>query len=191
MKSIWDRNPSLNGWWNLHVFWTIIIKWRYKYSFCSGRLMCGLVAVPKMCSSKVKLQKFLYNWTIVFCMLSPLPSAKPLLVCFQPYPMTDVDPKNTEEFASCGRTGRRNALADILDSNLASTSTASLPNELQKLQCTGNAGFMANLGNIAGLWYCSCLGRSAWHPWYWRSGLTDHVVGIKHLLDELKVPVEN
>lgn len=57
----------------------------------------------------------------------------------QPYPMTDVDSDKGNDFATCGRTGRRNALADILDANHATTSTASLPLEMQKLHCKGEA----------------------------------------------------
>jgi hypothetical protein len=55
--------------------------------------------------------------------------------------MTDVETgrvqQQKDDFANCGRTGRRNALADILDDNVASTTTAGLPLEIHKLQCTG------------------------------------------------------
>lgn len=43
-----------------------------------------------------------------------------------------------EEFISSGRTGRRNAMADILDSKRASTSTAGLDVDLSGLKCSGN-----------------------------------------------------
>ncbi|KAK3850206.1 hypothetical protein Pcinc_043072 [Petrolisthes cinctipes] len=47
----------------------------------------------------------------------------------------------TTEFIATGRTGRRNALPDIL-SDHSSTSTADLPDALEKLSCsdTGNEG---------------------------------------------------
>lgn len=52
--------------------------------------------------------------------------------------MTDELPQrqlavSQEEFLSTGRTGRRNALGDILDQNSAFLSTADLPDQLQAL----------------------------------------------------------
>ena len=44
---------------------------------------------------------------------------------------------SVEDFISTGRAGRRNALADIMDSRCGSTSTAGLPNSLAKLSCSG------------------------------------------------------
>ena len=45
---------------------------------------------------------------------------------------------NLEEFISSGRTGRRNAMADILDSKHASTSTAGIDLDMSGLKCSGN-----------------------------------------------------
>eukprot|EP00914_Ancora_sagittata_P034373 GHVO01069417.1.p1 GENE.GHVO01069417.1~~GHVO01069417.1.p1 ORF type:complete len:110 (+),score=13.97 GHVO01069417.1:178-507(+) len=68
---------------------------------------------------------------------SVLRKIRPRRSKFQPYPMTDVDPQQRGgDFGNCGRTGRRNALADILDSNVVSTTTASLPLDLQNMKCT-------------------------------------------------------
>jgi len=50
--------------------------------------------------------------------------------------MTDVDKKGLEEFIVSGRSGRRNALPDILDDNHAATATSELPYEMSKLQCS-------------------------------------------------------
>lgn len=41
-----------------------------------------------------------------------------------------------DDFLQTGRTGRRNALPDIHEEN-ATVSTASLPESLQKLSCSG------------------------------------------------------
>ncbi|XP_078333358.1 uncharacterized protein LOC111133130 [Crassostrea virginica] len=43
---------------------------------------------------------------------------------------------NLEEFISSGRTGRRNAMADILDSKHASTSTAGIDLDMSGLKCS-------------------------------------------------------
>ena len=51
--------------------------------------------------------------------------------------MTDVDTKGLDEFIASGRTGRRNALPDILDKKVADTDTSELPQDLAKLHCTG------------------------------------------------------
>jgi len=59
-----------------------------------------------------------------------------LFICHQPYQMTDVD-SSLELFIATGRTGRRNALANIKDGEVCKTSTASLPFQLEKLQCSG------------------------------------------------------
>ncbi|KAG7159780.1 cAMP-dependent protein kinase inhibitor beta-like [Homarus americanus] len=45
----------------------------------------------------------------------------------------------TTEFIATGRTGRRNALPDILSSH-AATSTADLPEALEKLSCSDSGG---------------------------------------------------
>ena len=42
----------------------------------------------------------------------------------------------TAEFIATGRTGRRNAVPDIMG-NESSTSTADLPDAMSKLSCTG------------------------------------------------------
>lgn len=42
----------------------------------------------------------------------------------------------TEQFIATGRTGRRNAVPDILDSAITTTSAADLPEALQKLSCS-------------------------------------------------------
>ena len=54
--------------------------------------------------------------------------------------MTDVvDKKGLEDFVISGRTGRRNALPDILDERTRATgpAVASLPQQMGKLTCTG------------------------------------------------------
>ncbi len=51
--------------------------------------------------------------------------------------MSDEAPKGLEDFIASGRTGRRNALPDILDNKNAATNTADLPLQMQKLQCSG------------------------------------------------------
>ena len=43
-----------------------------------------------------------------------------------------------QEFASTGRAGRRNALPDIRGEH-ASTSTADLPEQLEKMSCSGKS----------------------------------------------------
>lgn len=53
--------------------------------------------------------------------------------------MAEVEvPNSLEEFITSGRTGRRNAMADILDSKHASTSTAGLDLDMSSLKCSGN-----------------------------------------------------
>ena len=42
-----------------------------------------------------------------------------------------------EDFLNTGRTGRRNAMADVMDSKQTTVSTADLPFELDKLSCCG------------------------------------------------------
>ncbi|XP_066954665.1 uncharacterized protein [Macrobrachium rosenbergii] len=49
----------------------------------------------------------------------------------------DGQPDATSEFIATGRTGRRNAMPDILSSH-AATSTGDLPEALAKLSCSGN-----------------------------------------------------
>ena len=45
-----------------------------------------------------------------------------------------------EEFIATGRTGRRNAMPDILDSQKAAVSTGGLPFDMEKLNCSGIDG---------------------------------------------------
>ena len=42
-----------------------------------------------------------------------------------------------DDFLATGRTGRRNAMPDILDSQKAAVGTGSLQFEMEKLNCTG------------------------------------------------------
>ena len=51
--------------------------------------------------------------------------------------MTNVEGEEVDDFIASGRVGRRNALPDILDEKHAETSTASLPETLAKLSCSG------------------------------------------------------
>ena len=51
--------------------------------------------------------------------------------------MTDVDQTHLSVFLSTGRTGRRNALADVMDEKYVNTSSAGLPDALEGLCCTG------------------------------------------------------
>lgn len=44
---------------------------------------------------------------------------------------------SVDDFLSTGRTGRRNALPDILEQKSSHTNTADLPNQLQKLNFEG------------------------------------------------------
>ena len=55
----------------------------------------------------------------------------------QPYPMTNVEGEEVDDFIATGRVGRRNALPDILNDKHAGTSTADLPDTLSKLTCSG------------------------------------------------------
>jgi len=52
---------------------------------------------------------------------------------YKPYSMTNPSDAELEGFVATGRTGRRNALPDILDDNVTKTSTADLPEGLDKL----------------------------------------------------------
>ncbi|XP_003738265.1 cAMP-dependent protein kinase inhibitor beta [Galendromus occidentalis] len=45
-----------------------------------------------------------------------------------------------EGFLNSGRTGRRNALPDILDEQYAATGTGDLPMDMERLSCTDQAG---------------------------------------------------
>ncbi|CAG0887991.1 unnamed protein product [Cyprideis torosa] len=56
-----------------------------------------------------------------------------------------------EDFLSTGRTGRRNALPDIKDGSVATTSTAELPDILGNLSCSGpSTSGMQAAGGSAG-----------------------------------------
>lgn len=44
---------------------------------------------------------------------------------------------SVEGFLNSGRTGRRNALPDILDEQYAATGTGDLPTDMDRLSCTG------------------------------------------------------
>ena len=50
--------------------------------------------------------------------------------------MTEVE-GGLEMFIATGRTGRRNAISDMIDSKIRETSTGSLPLQMEKLHCTG------------------------------------------------------
>ena len=68
--------------------------------------------------------------------------------------------KGLEDFLNTGRTGRRNAMADIGDENIASISTSQLPLDMAKLSCAGRF-YMAKL-SMAYRFYMakvSCVGR--------------------------------
>ena len=64
--------------------------------------------------------------------------------------MSDAEvAQNMEEFSSSGRTGRRNALPDILDEKHTGTSTAGIAEGLEKMQCSGkNEGPYYNVLSI-------------------------------------------
>lgn len=71
--------------------------------------------------------------------------------------MAIMQDRNSEEvpreFLETGRTGRRNAMPDILHPQGAEVSTADLPSRLQQLVTTGNFVVMFcffNLGNATG-----------------------------------------
>lgn len=52
--------------------------------------------------------------------------------------MTEVECSAVlEDFVNTGRTGRRNAVPDILDEKTASVSTGGLPFDMEKLNCSG------------------------------------------------------
>ena len=56
------------------------------------------------------------------------------IVLLQPYPMSDVaENVLLEKFSSSGRTGRRNALPDVMDKKYVGTSVANLPGQLDQL----------------------------------------------------------
>ncbi|GAB1597725.1 uncharacterized protein LOC115210875 [Argonauta hians] len=51
--------------------------------------------------------------------------------------MTDVDVNNhLQDFIASGRTGRRNALTNMIDDEFSKVSTGDLSYELEKLKCT-------------------------------------------------------
>ncbi|CAD5114706.1 DgyrCDS3749 [Dimorphilus gyrociliatus] len=50
--------------------------------------------------------------------------------------MADVDSGGIEKFMRTGRTGRRNALHDILDGSGTTTGAGNLPSQLAKLKCS-------------------------------------------------------
>lgn len=53
--------------------------------------------------------------------------------------MTEVECSAVlEDFVNTGRTGRRNAVPDILDEKTASVSTGGLPFDMEKLNCSDN-----------------------------------------------------
>ncbi|OWF34971.1 uncharacterized protein LOC110443520 [Mizuhopecten yessoensis] len=49
--------------------------------------------------------------------------------------MTEVEMSHLEEFVNTGRTGRRNAMADIQDEQNNSVSTAPITFDMDKLSC--------------------------------------------------------
>lgn len=53
-----------------------------------------------------------------------------------------------EDFLQTGRTGRRNALADILDENKARATTAGLTETLQALNFGGGKSFLLSFDNF-------------------------------------------
>ena len=50
----------------------------------------------------------------------------------------DLGGLSIEEFIASGRTGRRNAMPDILDSERAGVGTGGLAEGMEKLNCSGN-----------------------------------------------------
>ncbi|XP_066954675.1 cAMP-dependent protein kinase inhibitor alpha-like isoform X2 [Macrobrachium rosenbergii] len=60
----------------------------------------------------------------------------------------DGQPDATSEFIATGRTGRRNAMPDILSSH-AATSTGDLPEALAKLSCSDSGGTSGAVGGGA------------------------------------------
>src|SRR3989442_888764 len=50
---------------------------------------------------------------------------------------SDTPPEEIGDFLQTGRTGRRNALPDILDEKTGHASTAELPCQMEKLSCSG------------------------------------------------------
>lgn len=56
-----------------------------------------------------------------------------------PEVMTEVECSTVlDDFVNSGRTGRRNAVADILDEKAAKVSTGGLPFDMEKLNCSGS-----------------------------------------------------
>ncbi|VDI26489.1 cAMP-dependent protein kinase inhibitor beta-like isoform X3 [Mytilus galloprovincialis] len=57
-----------------------------------------------------------------------------------PDAMTDVECSVVlEDFVNSGRTGRRNAVPDILDEKAAAVSTGGLPFDMEKLNCSDDS----------------------------------------------------
>ncbi|XP_022707193.1 uncharacterized protein LOC111270963 isoform X2 [Varroa jacobsoni] len=53
---------------------------------------------------------------------------------------------SADGFLNSGRTGRRNALPDILDEQFTATTTADLPHELDKLSCSDQGPSPSGVG---------------------------------------------
>ena len=73
-----------------------------------------------------------------------------------------------QEFASTGRAGRRNALPDIRGEH-ASTSTADLPGQLEKMSCSGERPPPSRRGPLLGVLYrtalfCTVPYRNLYYP---------------------------
>jgi hypothetical protein len=51
--------------------------------------------------------------------------------------MTDVEIATMDDFVASGRTGRRNALPDILESKHISVGTGGISFDMEKLNCSG------------------------------------------------------
>jgi hypothetical protein len=66
------------------------------------------------------------------------------------------DKEGMEEFLHTGRTGRRNAVADINDEKTNVTSTSGLPDDMASLSCSGS--LHAFLHFFPSLCSCSLLG---------------------------------
>lgn len=63
--------------------------------------------------------------------------------------MTEVECSAVlEDFVNTGRTGRRNAVPDILDEKTASVSTGGLPFDMEKLNCSGMTNYQNLRKNI-------------------------------------------
>ena len=62
--------------------------------------------------------------------------------------MTEVECSAVlEDFVNTGRTGRRNAVPDILDEKTASVSTGGLPFDMEKLNCSGMTNYKKLIKN--------------------------------------------